>query len=634
MKNTIQNLIQVTNSLESNKHALNNLFFFNPSDLQSTKYYRNYYGEVLTVGKANTNKAGILNKKQNVFITDNSVHFDSNVIIKKNSQFLPKIKNSVNEYQNEQNKLNYWPSSEESEDSSNIFNIMNENIDTSSNTNQKKTVSIEYFKIEEDKDNSNRIENKETFEIIASSFLDKKNYAVVRNSGFVHPNSDFYCYNNKNGEEDYNSSSKEETKIINLTKPNIIYQKKVEISKLNKIKKGSLINNKVIEHLNNNIEYNLKKRLEFKNTYNTKVVPALTFARRRNTTISQYLNTMSITNSKINTSPNLAKKYGTLLKYNNIISYNFLQNKQITNYSKNKNEGLLTQDKNITKEIIEETYKLLFLYFKSNYCLISKPVISITPDKVNIQLFYYLTIPKKKIIKLFAIHYLNSFKNKWINNYLNKKKVNSLFYNPSYAVVAKASNKYLNGGTNKIRLPFINGKARKSISRLKSKPSFIKNIIFNLIKYNIAKVFSYKFKLICEILSSKFNKAVELELIRLHNPYQDSNILANLLHLIIKNKRKKPKIAIDKIYNKNQVKKLNDPNLISVNNKPAFLSGLNFYINGRTMGEAIVPRMTTKSFEKGATATGKVNYLDKSTITKKNKKGAYTIKVISAQNFY
>ena len=162
----------------------------------------------------------------------------------------------------------------------------------------------------------------------------------------------------------------------------------------------------------------------------------------------------------------------------------------------------------------------------------------------------------------------------------------------------------------------------------------IKNILFNLIKINIAKVFSYKFKLICELLSSKFNKAVELELIRVHNPYLDTNILANLLHLIIKNKRKKPKIAIDKIYNKNIVKKLNDPNLISVNNKPAFYSGLNFYINGRTMGEAIIPRMTSKSFEKGATATGKVNFLDKSSITRKNKKGAYTIKVVSAQNFF
>jgi hypothetical protein len=567
MKNTKPNLTQVNYSLESQLHTLYNISLLNKKI-----------------------RTRIFKENKNIFITDKSVNFESNVITKENSQFLPKIKNYVNEYKNEQNKLNYWPTTTESNESINIFkgdklneNILNENIDAISNTNQKKTISIEYFKIEGDDNKYDfGIENKETFEIIEDN-----NYSIgaISNSGL------------------------EETNYLNS---NLVYQKKVEISKLNKIKKGSLINNKVIEHLNSKGNNNL---------------PCLAFARGRNTTISQYLNTISIINSKINTSPDLSKKYGTLLNYNKINSYNFLQNKQILllkNNSKNKNGEL---DKIISNEFIEETYKLLFFYFKSIYCLISKPVISITPDKVNIQLFYYLTIPKKKIIKLFAIHYLKSFKNKWIKNNLNKKNVNSFKYN---TLISKAKNSL----EDKIRLPFINGKARKSISRLKSKPSFIKNIFFNLIKYNIGKVFSYKFKLIADILSSKFNKDVELELIRLHNPYQDSNILCNLLQLIIKNKKKKPKIAIDKIYNKNQVKKLNDPNLISINNKPAFLSGLNFYVNGRTMGEAIIPRMTTKSFEKGATATGKVNLLDKSTITKKNKKGAYTIKVVSAQNFY
>ena len=52
------------------------------------------------------------------------------------------------------------------------------------------------------------------------------------------------------------------------------------------------------------------------------------------------------------------------------------------------------------------------------------------------------------------------------------------------------------------------------------------------------------------------------------------------------------------------------------------------------MKEALIPRMTTKKYEKGATATGKVNYKDTSTITKKNRKGAYTIKIKTAQNFF
>ena len=71
-----------------------------------------------------------------------------------------------------------------------------------------------------------------------------------------------------------------------------------------------------------------------------------------------------------------------------------------------------------------------------------------------------------------------------------------------------------------------------------------------------------------------------------------------------------------------------------IKNIPAFLSGLNIKIAGRLMREPIIPRITTKVFEKGAIATGKVNYLDVASITKKNKKGAYTIKITSGQNFF
>ena len=51
------------------------------------------------------------------------------------------------------------------------------------------------------------------------------------------------------------------------------------------------------------------------------------------------------------------------------------------------------------------------------------------------------------------------------------------------------------------------------------------------------------------------------------------------------------------------------------------------------MREPIIPRITTKKFEKGAIATGKINFLEKAQITKKNRKGAYTIKIAYAQNF-
>jgi hypothetical protein len=364
---------------------------------------------------------------------------------------------------------------------------------------------------------------------------------------------------------------------------------------------------------------------------------------------------------------------------------------------------------------IKDTYKLLFYLFKSMYCLISKPVLNYTNDKVTIQLFYYLNIPKKKIFRLFSISYINSIKKKWsLRTQIEKKKTNfisplgsALAVDPKGLPMPMASkaggdlaqqdpnlldpNLKARGGVGRTHMPrgntkiYIRWKLRKAISRFKNKyiscpPSPLgstlavdpkglpmpmassdnmrqgggggKNLLFKLRKFNITKVYQNKFKLICAILSNKFNKPVELQLIRLHQPYHDSNILVNLLSLNIKNKRKKARVAIQKIYNKKPVKNLNDPNL----NKPAlptaeshdsrvkaigtgyltpaFLSGLNIKIAGRLMGEPIIPRITTKVFSNGASATGKVNYLDVARITKKNRKGAYTIKITSGQNFF
>ena len=57
------------------------------------------------------------------------------------------------------------------------------------------------------------------------------------------------------------------------------------------------------------------------------------------------------------------------------------------------------------------------------YCLISKPVFNYANDKIIIQLFYFLNIPKKKIFRYFSILYINSIKKKWYNKNKNKSKI-------------------------------------------------------------------------------------------------------------------------------------------------------------------------------------------------------------------
>ena len=46
---------------------------------------------------------------------------------------------------------------------------------------------------------------------------------------------------------------------------------------------------------------------------------------------------------------------------------------------------------------------------------------------------------------------------------------------------------------------------------------------------SIVHVFNNKFEILCNILSKMFNKNVELDLIRLHYPYNNSNILVQNL---------------------------------------------------------------------------------------------------------
>lgn len=264
--------------------------------------------------------------------------------------------------------------------------------------------------------------------------------------------------------------------------------------------------------------------------------------------------------------------------------------------------------------LIKYSYKLLFYFFKSMYCLISKPVFIFTPDKVVIQLQYFLNIPKFKVFKWYSIFKYKKIMQK--REAQNKKRFNGY------------------GRKNRNQNKKVNWKVARTIIRLNNKRTKVKNILFNLNKYNLFRVFSLKFKLICEILNNKFNKPVELQLIRIHKPYQDSNILVNLLSLNIKNKKFKTNVKITKLFQKRVVKNVSDYQNKSVNFIPTYLSGIKIRIGGRLLREHLIPRISKKRYDRGASSVGKVNFLDSASITNKNRKGSYTLKISSGQNFF
>nr|YP_009739460.1 ribosomal protein S3 [Tricholoma saponaceum]QIC20304.1 ribosomal protein S3 [Tricholoma saponaceum] len=378
------------------------------------------------------------------------------------------------------------------------------------------------------------------------------------------------------------TSTDREKDIINnsiLTKYNnqfVQYKNKLFINKIFNIININKTNEIKIEQTLNSI-FKLKT-FEFKNeAISIKSNPVeILYSNNNNTTLPYNLQKKPIINQylKSMSSYNMIKK-GIFMSYSNIIGFNF-------NTQRNK--------------LIKNIYKLLAGSFKSMYCLISKPVFVMTPDKIIIQLFYFLFIPNiLKFKNIFKYRYRNKLnKQRWFKR---KKKMKKQYR-----------------------------KFRKIKSNVRIKLRKLSNVV-------ITKVFKDKFKKLCDILSHFFKKPVQLDLIRLHYPYNDSNILVNLLGIMIN--KIKLRIIFRKLFEKAVIKNLNKvTGKTKFNILPAFLSGINIRVAGRLLTHRVVPRKTVKTIRRGAAATGKINFSDVARFTKKNKRGAFSITVSSGQNFF
>jgi Mitochondrial ribosomal protein (VAR1) len=344
------------------------------------------------------------------------------------------------------------------------------------------------------------------------------------------------------------------------TKDNILLNNNniTDLSKI-KIKLNQMKIKQTIKSIAKNNNFNCKTDII---PVNSNPVTVLYNNINKNPILNQYLKSMSNYNMKTK---------GIFIIYSNIIGYNFNTE---------------------TNKLIKNIYNLLAATFKSMYCLISKPVFVITPDKIIIQLFYYLFIP----------------------NILKFKKIHRLGYKHKYKF--RSNNK-----TKRLYLKYkqIKNKVRINLRKLSN--------------VTLTKIYSEKFKILCQILSRLFKKPVELNLIRLHYPYNDSNILVNLLGIMIN--RIKVRIIFRKLFRKAVIKNLKKiSRKPKVNIIPAFLSGLTIRIAGRLLTHRVIPRQTVKITRRGASAKGKINFSDVARITKKNKRGAFSITVSAGQNFF
>lgn len=319
---------------------------------------------------------------------------------------------------------------------------------------------------------------------------------------------------------------------------------------------------------------------------------------------------------------------GIAIRYNKIIGYNFnsttTYSPQIDalNYtqSKYRPEGIgqsLGQRLGETNKFKKNVFEFLKSSFYSMHCLISKPIFVITPDKITIQLFYFILIPN-----LFKFKFLK--KNKFLNRFRSVRK-NSR--NKIKSTLFTNKNRFY-----KSKFRYLNEYQRLNYHRL----SNLQRTVFRKLNYaNLISLYPNRFKKMCVALSQFFKKSVELDLIRVHYPYHDSYILASFIGLLINTV--KLRVIFRKLFKKAIIK---NPNKTSIKqgrknlyNLPTFLSGIKIRVAGHLLTAKSRPRKTVKKFQRGATAIKNVNFQDFSQIAGKNKKGSFCITISSGQHF-
>jgi Mitochondrial ribosomal protein (VAR1) len=240
--------------------------------------------------------------------------------------------------------------------------------------------------------------------------------------------------------------------------------------------------------------------------------------------------------------------------------------------------------------------------------------------KINLNESNFILMNEQQYIKLISPF---NFKLGSINNHIYT------FTNKSY----KQINKNLNNLYLICKSVFLNMSSIISKPIISINPNLIKITLFFYWKplrtkyYNSSlhsKFFilhNDKLEKLVNLLSKLFNKSVELELIRIYSPQNESNILANLIGILsnfIKFRyihMKLFKVSKTKIFKKR----------FSNNKIPSFLSGIYLKLAGRVLTQKLQRRVKSKVIQKGSlTRTGLINL---NRFSNKNKRGVFSITI-------
>lgn len=170
-------------------------------------------------------------------------------------------------------------------------------------------------------------------------------------------------------------------------------------------------------------------------------------------------------------------------------------------------------------------------------------------------------------------------------------------------------------------------------NKIKVNRNYFSNQGHELAAQKFANVHKHKLELLCYILSKCFNKKVVLDLVRIHNPYNDSKILAETFGLLSQNVRVKIRKLVDKTFKFAKIKNINRmTNRRSI--IPSFITGIKIKLGGRIPSLKSAPRYSVLKYQKGTLGRCKANFLTSSRSTYKCKRGSFSYTVSIGQSFF
>ena len=354
------------------------------------------------------------------------------------------------------------------------------------------------------------------------------------------------------------------------------------------------------------------------------------------------------TNSLLNTDSSVKITSTNITTLSKFLLFN---NKSNTNLQQSSNNTVKNTIKNFSignKAMNLNTFKTLINNFNVDVKKIEKEL----TNKNNLR--YYLNMltnfefnPTNNSYNLYRFNKTNSYvfamkkATKFLNLAFNTK--GCFISKPSFNLIS-ASNKIENEIISNASQNFNSTKVIINLFYyIKTNELSSKNVIFENNNATIlSELFGQKFSYLTDYLTKLFNAEIELNLVRLYKPYQDSNILVQFLNSeSYNNKFIRLVSRLFKNINISNSKKaeiFSEYNLLAIGKKdyisyPSNISGVNVKLAGRPLNERIIPRLTVKRAQRGSFNRLNAKMIEKSIYTDKTRKGAYSFTVTLSQNF-